>query len=305
MAIYLGQSGLVTLTRTGVGAFNSLMDPGDVNPPERRFSFDFPDGTFITGDRVKITRLNEDGTNSDLPLDFVDAQGWSGTVYPDGTWYVNVDPVGGIRLYHRWDQSLTGERSLAVPLNLPSTSYRIKAELQTAIPHCVGQVTDYSLVTSRDAADVTVLGEQFEQRISTLISGGGDMNCFWDWRPSACGLNNVEMSHYFHQLILRQQLGSEFKAEFFIKTDGAEPIDEELDGLALRTALFYSVNCIVTNVSMAFSPTQPLVSQIRFATTGEIKLQYGTPTAYLILQEDGGKLLLQDGSGALAQEADV
>lgn len=297
MAIYLGSSGMVQLSRIGEGVFLSTMDPGDVNIFERRFSFDFPSGTFTSGDRLTISRLNADGTPSSGPLDFV-----SGSSHSDGTWFVHVDTVGGLRLYDTWEKSLEGSRTQAIALAVPADTYRISVQLAATRPNCLGQVTDYTISTQRDAIDVTSLGDAFSERVSGLITGSGQITAFWDWRPSDCGIGSVEVAQYYHQLVLRQQLGSEFEADLFIKQDGAEPINDDLSELAYRTAIYYKVRAIVTNVSMAFSPTEAIKSVIQFVTTGPIQLLYGIPSAFLILQEDGDKLKLEDESGFLAQE---
>jgi len=276
------------------------MDPGDVDVTARRFSFDFPNGTFVTGDRLAIARLNADGSLSDQPLDF------AGTSYPDGLWYVNVDPLGGIRLYNSWGNALEGGIKNAVALSLPATTYDIAVKLEEGIPHCLGQIAQYTVSTERAAIDVTGLGDAFVEQVSGLISGGGSISCLWDWRPSSCGgTGDQELPHYLHQLILRQQLGSEFKASLFIKQDGATPIDDNLPALASRAALFYDVTGLVTKVGMTFDPTGALISEIDFVTTGEISLRYQLPSAFLILQEDRNRIALESGDGFLAQELDA
>lgn len=306
MAVYLGTSGIIELSRSSEGTFRSTLDPGDVNVGDRRFSFDFPNGTFITGDRISITRVNADGSLSTSPLDFVDGSGWGdGTVHPDGTWYVHVDALGGLRLYRTWADALSGSNSTAIALATPGSSYLIAVEPEETPMNCLGQILDYSLTTNRGSIDVTSLGDAFTESVSGIITGGGAIECLWDWRPAVCGIGQVETSHYFHQLILRQQLGSEFRANFFIKQDGSVPLNEDLPSLAVRTSLFYDVKCLVTAVAMAFSPSDALRTTIQFATTGEIQLRYGLPSAYLILQEDSSKLFLEDQSGYLAQEADT
>lgn len=306
MAIYLGSAGIIELTRTAEETFRSEMDPGDVNVSERRFSFDFPNGTFLTGDRLVVRRIKADGTPSTQPLDFVSAKGWSdGQQHSDGTWFANVDVLGGIRLYDSWAGALAGEAVKAIQLQTPGSTYPITVELAAGSSHCLGQIAEFSINTERSVVDVTTLGDAFAQQWSGLISGSGEIRCFWDWRPSQCGGvdNSQETAQYLHQLILRQQLGSEFKANLIVKRDGAAPLDDTLPGLASRTALFYAITAVVTNVGLAFSPDEPLQSTIEFVTTGEIALRYELPSAYLLLQEDGDKLFLQDGSGYVALEA--
>jgi hypothetical protein len=298
MAVYLGSAGIIQLSRTSLEVFRSTMDPGDVDVAAKRFSFDFPSGTFVTGDRLAIARLNADGSLSDQPLDF------AGTLFPDGLWYAHVDPLGGIRLYNDWADALEGAVGKAVALQTPASTYDISVKLEDGLPHCLGQIASYTVSTERAAIDVTSLGDSFVEQISGLISGGGSIRCFWDWRPSVCGGagTSQEMPHYLHQLILRQQLGSEFKASLFIKQDGASPINDELPQLASRTALFYEVTGLITSVGLSFESAEALQSEIEFVTTGEIALRYQQPAANLILQEDRGRLALEDQSGDLAQE---
>lgn len=301
MAVYLGSSGIIQLSRTSLEVFRSKMDPGDVDVTARRFSFDFPNGTFITGDRLAIARVNTDGSISDQPLDF------AGTPYPDGLWFVNVDPLGGIKLYNTWSDALGGAKSKAVALRTPASSYDIAVKLEESVPHCLGQIASYTITTNRQALDVSSLGDSFSEQASGLISGGGTITCFWDWRPSICGKNgaDIEVPHYLHQLILRQQLGSEFKASLFIKRDGATPINEDIPSLAERTALFYEVTGLITDIGLSFESAEALQSEIQFVTTGQISLRYQLPSAYLILQEDQSRLMPESADGFLAQELEA
>lgn len=308
MAIYWGSGGIIELTRIADGNFRSEMDAGDVNISERRFSFDFPSGTFLTGDRLVLTRVSADGTPSSSPLDFVSPDGWGDNQqHGDGAWYVNVDPLGGLRLYRSWDEALAGLPGNAVSLLAPSSSYSITAELEAGIAHCLGQVSQFSLLTERETVDVSVLGDAFARQWSGMISGRGEITAFWDWRPSTnCGqvTGQQEVAHYFHQLILRQQLGSEFKASLYLKRDGGRPLDEDLSGAPLRTALFYELTGVVTNVGIDFSPGEALSSKIEFVTTGPLLLRYSIPSAAFLLQENSDRIWLEDDSGFIALEAD-
>jgi len=66
--------------------------------------------------------------------------------------------------------------------------------------------------------------------------------------------------------------------------------------------LFYEVTGLITSVGLSFESAEALQSEIEFVTTGEIALRYQQPAANLILQEDRGRLALEDQSGDLAQE---
>jgi hypothetical protein len=307
MAVYLGSAGLVQLQRSGAGEFTSELNDGDVAPREKRFSFDFPSGTFITGDRLRLRRLNADGSASTQPLDFVAGSGWEdGVQHPDGGWYIHVDAAGGVRLYPTWETALRNHPSDAIGLQRPSTTYQVAASMADGVSsHCLGEVVSYELSTSRDAIDVTSLGDTFREQTSGLISGGGSIECFWDWQVALCSPRNmgldVELAHYAHQLVLRQQLGSQFRGLFYLKTSGSDPVTEELDSRSRNAALFYAADCLITDVGMAFEPDQPIRSKIAFVTTGAINLVYALPDDYL-LQENSSRIDLETGDGRILLE---
>jgi hypothetical protein len=295
MAVYLGNAGLVSLQRTGGTSYASILDVADVNVAQKRFSFDFPNATFITGDYLQLTR--SDGGD----LDFIAADGFtpSGQA-PTGAWYVSVDSLGGIRLYKTFADSLTGSIDNAITLEEPSTSYEIVAELGPTGYRNFGQISSYELSTERAALDVTTLGEEFVSQVSGLISGSGSMSCFWDFEAT----DALEVSQYIHQLILRQKLGSTFSAGLTIKRSGASSASSG-PGSRDNTQLYYLVSGIITNVGISFEASDALQSQIEFVTTGEIKIRYSqgsTVVGDLLLQEDGGALDLESGTGSLLQE---
>lgn len=295
MAIYLGNSGLVSIQRSGGTSYSSTMDPGDVNVAQKRFSFDFPNNTFITGDYLQITRIG--GGN----IDFVAADGFtpSGQA-PTGAWYANVDPLGGIRLFKTFREAVNGDTSNAVTLLTPSTSYEITVSVAEAGYKTLGEVTSYEISTERTALDVTALGEAFASQTSGLISGSGQITCFWDFGDR----NDTEVAQYIHELILRQQLGSNFQAVLGLKRSGERSVSAGADD-SDATQLFYLVDAIVTNVGISFAASDAIESQIEFVTTGEIKLRTSVGASIagsLLLQEDSNAIDLESGTGRLLQD---
>ena len=285
MSVFFGGGGSVELTRSSIDeVFASVVNPSDVNPTRNHFSFDFPQGQLLTGDQLEIK-----ATDGGL-LDFV--VGWS---YPDGKWYIHVDEVGSIRLYQEFTDAVEGEGPGRVDLQLPSRDIPIEVRVHNAFPRMLGEVTDFELNTSRDAVDVSELGEEFKRQYDTLISGSGMLSCFFDYNHELCGGERVssgfepELAIYMHQLILRQQLGSGFHARLFLisRFSGHDRDDE----------VWYEFDALITNVGVAFSPTQPVKSQIQFVTTGEVKLRVKTVSNYL-LQEDLGRVRLERNQGA-------
>jgi len=284
MAVVLGTEGLVELRRSSHDeAYASVISPSDVNTSKDRFSFDFPQGMLVSGDQVSIR------TTDGSTLDFVDPNGWAvpGT-YPDGTWFVAVDEVGGVRLYQAFDEAVSGEVRGRVPLQTITRDIPIELRVVNVIDRIAGQVTDFELNTSREAVDVTELGEEFRQQHATLISGSGQLSCFFDYERRLCGGGDcdeglLEMPIYLHQLLLRTQLGSGFWAKLTLARrghkagGGSDDYDDEV---------WYEFPALVTNVGIAFTPTQPVKTTVQFVTTGEIKLRTRMVSSY-ILQEQG------------------
>lgn len=294
MAVYLGNVGLVSLQRFGATSYSSTLDVADVNVAQKRFSFDFPDGTFITGDYIQLTRTG--GGN----LDFIDASGFTPAGQaPSGAWYVNVDSIGGIRLYTTYSKALMGGIADAITLLAPSGSYGITATVSSAGYRTLGEVTEYELSTNRATLDTTALGDAFVNQISGLISGSGTMTCFWDFGENG----DLETAQYVHQLILRQKIGSNFKAAFVLKRSGesASTGPQRTDS----AQLYYEIEGLITDVGISFTATEAIQSQIDFVTTGEIRLRYsdgGSIAGSLLLQEDGSAIDLESGTGRLLQD---
>ena len=282
MSIYLGDSGAIELERDSLNIpLHSLLDPDDVNVARRRFSFDFPTSSLITGDKLEIATL--DGST----LELVD-----GHVYPDGHWFIHVDPAGGVRLYDDFADALTGGFDNALPLIAPSAPQAITAKTSDSEFRCIGQVREYSFTSSRETLDLTGLGEEFRRSYADgLITGQGTLTCFWDYKHELCGGLDIdsEVPNYLAQLVIRTQLGSDFVGRFYLKRP-------ELNSEGKY--LWYEARCIITNCSLQFAVGQPVFSTVEFVATEQFTLRMGTPPSYL-LQEDGNKILQEDRGGIL------
>jgi hypothetical protein len=287
MAIYLGDSGFVEIKREGLNTrLTSSLDPDDVNVARRRFSFDFEPEAIITGDELEI--VTQDGSTLELV---------AGHAFPDGRWYCNVDPAGGVRLYSNFSAALNGEEADALPLVVPSRNIPIFAETRNSLYRCIAQVTDYSMTTSRETVDLTSLGEEFRTSFTSgLISGQGQLNCLWDYEPSICGDTGgptSERPQYLSQLVMRTQQGASFLGRFFLKGPGRRALSGG-NAEGANDALWWEARCIVTNVALAFSSAEPVRSTIDFVTTGPVHLRSGEIPAYLLL-EDSSSLLQESG----------
>ena len=117
MSVYLGYNGFISLTRKSTsGAETFIVQPSEINTSARRFRLSLANGTdltstYFTGDRITLTRTSGN-------LDFIDATGFAdSTKASEGSWYINIDELGGIRLYTTLAAALAGTESEAVLLD--------------------------------------------------------------------------------------------------------------------------------------------------------------------------------------------
>ena len=289
MAIWMGESGGIRIERLESGMFYARISPSDVDTGSKRFGFDRPVTALITGDQVAITRVDEQGQPVSDPLDFVAATGWKdGVQHPDGQWYVSVDPVGGIRLFRDWPAALLGNPAQAVELEEPSDSYRLAMQVRSGVERCLAQTVSWELNTNRAVADITSLGEGFQKNMATLVSGSGTLDCLFDATQGMChGDINHESSIYMHQLALRQEIGSSFKAVLLLKRKGCVALWG--DDRITDNELFYSCDCVISDVATGVESGEVIHSRINFVTTGQIQLLYSSPADYLLQETMPGE----------------
>lgn len=291
MSVYLGTYGNVYLKRKSAqGSKVSVVNPADVNASRKRFSFDFETGFLVSGDQVEIDSTN--GTT----LDFVTSAGWvNGTVQSGGKWYVSVDELGGIRLYSTFSAALVGDSSNAIALASIATAIPITVKIANTVPRMLGQCISYELNTNREAVDTTALSDEFRSQYSTLMSGSGQFTAFWDYIDAqTAGVQ--EAPHYLLQLALRTEIGSEFSAQFFLKTAGNAPGG---DSTLVADELWYEVDGILTQAGVSFDPDGPVRVVADFVTTGPIRLRAKLATEDRLLQENADDLQLEQDTASL------
>lgn len=290
MAVFLGYSGRVELIRsTQDDKLIANLNSSDVNSDKDRFSFDFELGTFLTGDQVQISTVD------DSLLDFIDSSGWlDSTQYNDGIWYLNVDELGGISLYFTFDDAIAGEAAGRVNLLPLTRNLSLNIKVLNSSERILGLVTSYEFNTERSAVDVTALSEDFKQQYSGLISGSGSISCFFMYKhtTAACASpvsalkSSYELPRYLNELILRTKQGSEFKAKLYLVTRGPKPTGNPDD---TDDEVFYEITAVITNIAMVFDPTEPIKAEIDFVTTGKISFKVNLGANYLV-QENGGRI---------------
>jgi hypothetical protein len=132
------------------------------------------------------------------------------------------------------------------------------------------------------------------------MSGSGRITCAYDYRDTVSGASTYEVPHYLLQLVLRTQVGSEFSARFFLKTDGYSP-----SGAAGTSddELFYEFNGVITSAAVQFSPGTSVDISANFLATGPIQLKMDVDDAdSKVLQEDSDDILLEDTSKLLLED---
>ena len=267
MTVYLGSYGQVSLRRMSDAADKtSVVNPADVNTSLRRFSFDFDPGFIVTGDRIDITRTNT-GT-----LDFVATSGFlNNTRLSAGTWFVNVDALGGIRLYDTFDKALNGLQSDAIVLTTIISDIPIRVTIVNNIPRILTQCTYFELNTNRETVDTTALGDEFRSQFSGLISGSGNFRAQWEYLPSYAKSTTGESAHYLLQLAVRTEVGSKFSGLLYLLPGTGSPGP----GLA-DDSIWYEIEGIITQAGVSFSPDGVVEVNADFVTTGPIRLKAKT-----------------------------
>ena len=294
MAIWMGETGGIRLERLASDSLYATISPSDVDIGSSRFSVDRVTRSLITGDLVWIKRVDDRGQSVSDLLDFIDPSGWSdGTRYSDGQWYVNVDPVGGVRLYKSWADALEGSIAKAVKLVKPSGTYRISLQVQQGSQRWLAQTVSWTLNTNRDVADITSLGEGFSKQMATTVSGSGDLDCLFDVPQAFCGNDATnEFSSYLHQLCLRQEIGANFKGIFLLKRKGCMVLD---GSESIRDSeLFYACDCVITEVATEINTEDVIHSRVQFVTTGAIQLLYTRAADYLLQEQPPNDKILQE-----------
>jgi hypothetical protein len=306
MAIWIGEAGGIRIGRPASERVYSHIDPADINTGSKRFFFRDQRATLVTGDRVWIRRVNDVGTPTSDLLDFVAASGWADDEQQsDGQWYVNTDTVGGIRLFDTWQKAVNNNSADAISLEVPASSYRVSYELVRDDDDYLAQTVSWMLNTDREVADFTSLGDSFKQQMGTMVSGSGELDCFFDttWRGGGPDFTGTEESAiYLHRLALRQEIGAKFTGVFLMKRSDAVPIGTLIDNAEARRELFYTADCVITSVGTELMADQPIHSKITFVTTGPIQLVFDYPSGYLLQEQAPNDLVLQEsGFGILLE----
>lgn len=292
MAVFLGNTGSIRLRRGSQERYGKLadhIDPNDINTVLNRLSFDSALDNLLTGDRIQLST-----TDARKLVCFATSAWPSNTLQSSITAYVNVNSVGGLRFFRRFEDAVNNNRAQELTVaNFAGAPLDITVSITDFRFNLLGNVTNYQLNTDRQVIDATTLNDRFQQQFSAgLISGNGTIDCLFDYTTAG----QIETPLLMLQLIQRTEIGSEFDCALYLT-------DNELDSGIQN--VYYEITACVTRAGVQVSATDAITCSIDFVTTGEIRLLVGEPTGYTITTEDDEAIELEQSlNDLITQELD-
>ena len=296
MAFYLGTHGNIRLRRGAdgdAGNFNATISPDDINTTLNRLGVDQSIDNLITGDRVVFT------TTDNRRLDFIpdtrfgeleflqteasdqlitqsgDSLFKNGLTADNFTAYVNVNAVGGLRLYPEFADAINNERTTEIALD-PFTNGPINVNLAVRDTqfNILGNVTRYEFNTSRDAIDATTLSDKYKQQFNAgLLSGSGRIECAFDYTTTA----STEPPVVMLQTIQRLDAGCAFDLALYLTDKEVVPTVDNV---------FYLTTAVTTSTGISVEAGGLVNCTVDFVTTGQIRLVIGRPVDYILREND-------------------
>lgn len=284
MTFFAGHNGIVQLRRNMQGfSLSTSLKPDDINTSLNRFSFAGAEEELLTGDFVTFSTEDQRGLLF-LPPSF---WSWTNTTVPlkKAGFYININPLGGIRAFRTFKDAVNNNRSAEVALaSFSGNTLNIQLSIEDTNFNTLGKVTGYTLNTEREAVETTVLSDKFKQQYAAgLISGNGSIDALFGYNTTGVEETPLLML----QLIQRVETGSAFESSLFLTTEEAYGSD---------LSVWYQFNAVVTRSGVEVRGDGLISCALDFVTTGEVRLQVGK---ILIpgetgLQEDGGQLRLNE-----------
>lgn len=288
MTFFVGHTGIVRLQRNASNSFPAIISPADVNTSLNRFSFENSEDNLITGDLVEISTTDARGINF-LPSSF-----WGlpeGQKANNARAVVNVNNVGGIRLYQDFADAINNVRAQEISLSsFAGADLPVAIAVRDTRYNTLGSVTSFEINTDRGAMETTSLSDVFRQQYSAgLLSGNGSIECLFSYETTGV----AETPLLLLQIINRLDIGSNFKALLSLSSvEKTATFTEEV---------YYEVDAVITRAGVTVTADSLVSCSIDFVTTGEFKLRIGVPPEY-ILKEDNYAIYLEQSLDYLLQE---
>lgn len=271
MTFFLGYNGSVRLRRDGQAALSSAISPDDVNTNLNRLGFEGSLENILTGDRLVITTEDARGL-----VCFATSAWSSAQVENSISAYVNVNAAGGLRFFASFAASVNNVRAQEYTLvAFAGESLPITTTIKDSSYNVLGSVTGYTINTDREAIETTSLSDRFRQQYSAgLISGSGSIDCMFSLATTGIAETPLLML----QLIQRIEIGSAFDCALYLTESAGADVFYELTALVIKSGVEVRSDALIT-------------CTLDFVTTGEIRLLVGSPSGY-VLQENDDRIVL-------------
>ena len=205
--------------------------------------------------------------------------------------YVNVNQVGGIRLFEDFNDAVNNERAGEYALaEFYGEPIEVTVGVRDTRYNTLGSVTSFEINTDRAAMETTSLSDKFKQQYSAgLLSGNGSIECLFSYET----VDNQDVPLFLLQVINRLDVGSDFKALLSLSS-----IEQSS---TFREEVYYDIEAVVTRAGVTVTSDALVACSVDFVTTGEFKIRVGIPPEY-ILKEDDDAIYLEQGLDYLLKE---
>lgn len=171
--------------------------------------------------------------------------------------YISVNDLGYGKLHGSFADAVNGDTPLTLfDETTPFTINALEQEFNLA-----GQVTNYTLNTSRQSLDIEAIGEVFGESMAGKVTGSGSINCFFTYREDARWSSGF-LTKYLYELALRTAQGQDGTVKLYVNK-----------GAAAGESIYYMADIVITQTALNIQPDQIVAGTIDFVTSGEIVLR--------------------------------
>jgi len=273
MTFFLGSQGNVRLrrgTEIVLGKLNESVNTDDISTVLNRVGTANGIENLFTGDKVDFE------TSDARNLLFIPASNWSsGTIQDTYSTFINVNAVGGLRLYPTFADAVNNNRQNEIVLQaFTGDPIDLTITVRDVGSNILGDVTNYEFNASREQVDVTSLSDKFKNQYNAgLISGSGRVECVFNNKTDG----SRETSLLMLQLIQRVDLGCAFDLFLYLVDKEINPAEE---------SVFYYLSAVVTNAGVTVDLDDAIRCTLDFVTTGELRLVVGALVDFILKEDD-------------------
>lgn len=169
--------------------------------------------------------------------------------------YISINELGFGRLYASFADAVNGTSPLklfgeAAPFSITA----LEQDLNIA-----GQVTKFTLNTSRQNLDTGAIGELFGESVAGKVSGSGSLDCFFSYKADV--RYPGFLTKYLYELALRTAQGQDGTIRLYINKG------------ATGESVYYTAQIVITQSALNVQPDAIVAGSIDFVTSGPISLK--------------------------------